>query len=531
EEEKKETWNKTAMWCEANNQKTDAINYYKKAENYERLILVWNTLPPMHSNRIAQMLLEILDKAPLEVYEKYPLIYTHQIRIFMSLGMIEYAEKKIEEAISRFEARPPSPLVHQILTICYGNKGLTRLFTSSYTGDYNFIADFERCAYHSRQSGGRVVPLPISVLNISSFICRVTKPEKGEIERYIEMLEAIVPLAAEALEGMEWGVDTLARTELAFFKGDLAEAEQFALETVKRARERDQYEVENRAFFYLLRINLARGNWEAIQGVFKQMEAQLDTIHYINRFLFHDILIASFYSRIGRMDKVPQWLKNDFEGSDLNSMNLGMEVLIKARCHMVERRYPSALAVLSILENRNNPYDAGDFLFGMVSVKILDAVCRYRNHDKSGAFASLEQAYRLAAPNGLDMPFIELGKDMRSLADAALKDGSNIPREWLEKIRLGASAYAKKLFAVAEQCRAEDEETVSRTLANDPAALSPREKEVLTALLQGMTRIEIAAQTSLSANTVKSITRSIYNKLGARNKADAVRIAAGMDLV
>ncbi|MDR2049663.1 MAG: helix-turn-helix transcriptional regulator, partial [Treponema sp.] len=40
EEEKKETWNKTAMWCEANNQKTDAINYYKKAENYERLILV-----------------------------------------------------------------------------------------------------------------------------------------------------------------------------------------------------------------------------------------------------------------------------------------------------------------------------------------------------------------------------------------------------------------------------------------------------------------------------------------------------------
>jgi LuxR family maltose regulon positive regulatory protein len=531
EDEKKEMWNKTAAWCEANNQKIDAINYYEKAENYERLLNVCNTLPMMHSNRTAQMLLEILDKAPPEVYENYPLIYTHQIRIFMSLGMIEHAERKIQETISRFETLPPSPLAHQVLTICYGNKGLTRLFTAAYTGNYDFISDFERCAYHSSQSGCRVVPLPLSVLNISSFICRVNKPEKGEMERYIDMLEAIVPLAAGALGGMEWGVGTLARTELAFFKSNLAEAEQFAQETVKRAREWDQYEVENRAYFYLLRINLARGNWAAIQDVFKQMAVQLDKVHYINRFTFHDILIASFYSRIGLMDKVPQWLKNDFEGSDLNSMNLGMEVLIKARCHMVERRYPSALAALSILENRNNPYDAGDFLFGMVSMKILEAVCRYRNHDKSGAFASLEQAYRLAAPNGLDMPFIELGKDMRSLADAALKDGSNIPREWLEKIRLGASAYAKKLFTVAEQCRAEEGETVSRPLTNDQVALSPREKEVLTALLQGMTRVEIAAQTSLSANTVKSITRSIYNKLGALNKADAVRIAAGMDLV
>ena len=61
--------------------------------------------------------------------------------------------------------------------------------------------------------------------------------------------------------------------------------------------------------------------------------------------------------------------------------------------------------------------------------------------------------------------------------------------------------------------------------------LSRREKEVLTAILQGMTRLEIAAQTSLSANTIKSITRSVYNKLGALNKADAARIAASMDLV
>jgi LuxR family maltose regulon positive regulatory protein len=132
------------------------------------------------------------------------------------------------------------------------------------------------------------------------------------------------------------------------------------------------------------------------------------------------------------------------------------------------------------------------------------------------------------------MPFIELGKDMRSLVEAALKDAAfadtAIPQDWLEKIRLGASAYAKKLFTIAERYRTEEGRTAARLPDGVQAALSRREKEVLTAILQGMTREEIAALTSLSANTIKSVTRSVYNKLGALNKADAVRIASGMDL-
>jgi LuxR family maltose regulon positive regulatory protein len=534
-EEKQEVWNKTAAWCEANNQKMDAISYYEKAGDYDRLLAVCNGLPMMHSNRTALMLLEILNKAPPEVYENNPFIYTHRLRIIMSLGMLDQAEKETEEAIARFEARAPSPTIHKILSVCYGNKGFIRLMELPNTGDYDFIDDFERCAWHDKQSDGSMAPRPpLSVLQIGSFLCRVKDPGKGAIERYIQVLEAVAPLTVKPMGGMEWGADTLAKTEFAFLKADLAGAEQFALETLKRAREWEQYEVENRALEYLLRIYLARGNWEAIQSIFKQLDAQLDKTGYTSRFTAYDIVTGSYYSRLGRTDRVAPWLKNDFEGSDLNSMNLGQEVLVKARCHMVDRRYPAALATLSILENRNNPYDAGDFVFAIVNTKAMEAVCRYRNHDKSGAIAALERAYRLSEPNGLDMPFIELGKDMRSLVEAALKDKDSetgIPRGWLEKIRLGASAYAKKLFAIAGQYRTGERGNAAGPSEGIQVALSRREKEVLIAILQGMTRMEIAAQTSLSANTIKSITRSVYNKLGALNKADAVRIAAGMDLV
>ncbi|MDR0402660.1 MAG: helix-turn-helix transcriptional regulator, partial [Treponema sp.] len=151
----------------------------------------------------------------------------------------------------------------------------------------------------------------------------------------------------------------------------------------------------------------------------------------------------------------------------------------------------------------------------------------YQLRDKEGAFAALAEAYRLSVPNAVVMPFTEPGKDMRALAGAALKEKvPAIPSGWLEKIRLLAAGYAKKLFAVTENLRLAAERS-----GQEMPALSRREMEVLSNMAQGMTQEEIAGISSLSVNTVKSAIRSIYNKLGAVNKADAVRIAASQGLV
>ncbi|MDR1571100.1 MAG: LuxR C-terminal-related transcriptional regulator [Clostridiales Family XIII bacterium] len=61
--------------------------------------------------------------------------------------------------------------------------------------------------------------------------------------------------------------------------------------------------------------------------------------------------------------------------------------------------------------------------------------------------------------------------------------------------------------------------------------LSRREIEVLCELSQGLTREEIANKKYISVNTVKSEIKSIYNKLGAVNRADAVRISTGLGIL
>jgi LuxR family maltose regulon positive regulatory protein len=524
EYDKRDLWHKTASWCAAHSQKMDAISYYEKAGDYARLIEVIYALPLVPPNRTARILLEIMENAPPEIYDQITGADLLRIQLYVTLEMFEKAKEELAAVIVKLEARPPSPGVTQTLSGCYTNLGFLGMLTSSYTRDYDYVRYFERAEDYYHQNPFEVKP-PVSVMTLSSYVCRVNSEEAGEMEKYIAGISAITAYAP-LMGGCTLGMDDLARGELFFFKAELAEAEKLCRKALEKARQGVQYEIENRALFYLLRIYLARGNIEAIRDICKQLEAQLGEKDYLNRFTYYDIVTGWYYAHIAQTGRLASWLKNDFEESDLNSIVSGLEILVKVKYHYSEKRCPAALAVLESREDQDNPWI---FLLGKIERKVLGAVIRYQLRDKAGAFAALEEAYKLALPNALYMPFMELGKDMRALAEAALKDHApGLPRDWLEKIHLGAMGYAKKLFAVGELSRPEASREGS---FEQGAKLSRREMEVLTGLYQGMTQKEIAGVASLSENTVKSVIRSIYNKLGAINKADAVRIAVSQGLV
>ncbi|MFT4235905.1 MAG: LuxR C-terminal-related transcriptional regulator [Microbacterium sp.] len=55
--------------------------------------------------------------------------------------------------------------------------------------------------------------------------------------------------------------------------------------------------------------------------------------------------------------------------------------------------------------------------------------------------------------------------------------------------------------------------------------LTPREREILRRLVGGRSRPEIANDLFISLNTLKTHMRTLYRKLGATTRADAVRNA------
>ena len=59
----------------------------------------------------------------------------------------------------------------------------------------------------------------------------------------------------------------------------------------------------------------------------------------------------------------------------------------------------------------------------------------------------------------------------------------------------------------------------------EPEELSPREKEVLLYTARGMTGHRVAAELNITERTVQAHLTSVYNKLGAKNKTEAILIA------
>lgn len=61
-------------------------------------------------------------------------------------------------------------------------------------------------------------------------------------------------------------------------------------------------------------------------------------------------------------------------------------------------------------------------------------------------------------------------------------------------------------------------------------ALTPRERDLLSALADGQTNSQIAHDLEISLNTVKFHLKNLYEKLGVNNRAQAVaRFLAGSD--
>jgi DNA-binding NarL/FixJ family response regulator len=87
--------------------------------------------------------------------------------------------------------------------------------------------------------------------------------------------------------------------------------------------------------------------------------------------------------------------------------------------------------------------------------------------------------------------------------------------------------YVGRLLAA---CGA-DQTNVAPATAVLPEPLSVREREVLKLIAAGLTNREIADTLSISPETVKKHTGSIYGKLGVRSRTEAAMRARSSDLL
>jgi len=521
EEEKRKVYLHAGDFCIGCGLKLDAISYYGKAGAYDALSDVVYTLPMALPHKTAAFLLEILRQAPPEAYARQETFYIILTRLLFTLGRFDEAEETLRGLIHRFGVLPSDNFRNRLLFGSWYNLGFIGRIRCPWTRDYSFADCFEKgFAYWKRW--GETIRGPMSVASINAYACKVGVGDPRDIEAYIAAITRLIPPVSTAMGGCMYGMDSLCWGELAFFRIDLDQAELHLRKAVSQGAEKNQYEIESQALFYLLRVQIFQGDLEGVQDTLGRLEALIKIPEYLNRYIYDDLFRGWFSVHIGQEGQLAPWIREKPEEEKLNPIIRGQEILLRARAFFRERNYGSGLAALE--QGRSN---LGVFLLGRIEMGALEAVCHFKAGALEAAYQVLGKILEEAAPGGLFLPFAELGRDMRALASQALRDKAPLPRELLSRLRVLASSYGKKYFLLTSRFAPPGGGQARRGMI----LLSPTERETLGLLFQGFTQNEIASSTSRSANTVKSVIKRIYEKLGALNRADAIRIAISRGLL
>ncbi|MEU4755419.1 helix-turn-helix transcriptional regulator, partial [Micromonospora tulbaghiae] len=148
---------------------------------------------------------------------------------------------------------------------------------------------------------------------------------------------------------------------------------------------------------------------------------------------------------------------------------------------------------------------------------LLDAALASASGDARRAGRLLEEVLALAEPDGFRRVFTRADPGVRDLLAARLDSGTAY---W--------ATVSELVQGVDAQPAAATSDGPARTL-DEP--LTERELTILRYLQSILSNVEIAAELSLSVNTVKTHVRNIYRKLDATRRRDAVRRARELRLI
>jgi LuxR family maltose regulon positive regulatory protein len=191
---------------------------------------------------------------------------------------------------------------------------------------------------------------------------------------------------------------------------------------------------------------------------------------------------------------------------------------VLARVLIAEGRLDEASGLLARFAEMT---EAAGAMGHVIEALVLQALVLQAQGKQDQALVTLARALALGEPEGYVRTFIAEGASMGHLLRRAVVQGI-------------AVGYVSMLLAALEAEATEDapsrvvSEGVSPPLVEP---LSPRETQVLRLLTTHLSHAEMAKELVVSLNTVRSHVKSIYGKLDAHSRMEAVERARELGLL
>ena len=539
---------RAAAWCEMNGQANEAIEYALAAKDYDHAArLMERELPMIMWGRgelttIARWIKALpgkylQDRVPLGI---------HYAFILLLAGQQEAAARLLESAE---DTRAMEPASAQTTRETSGMVSVVRAYLARFRGDVEAVSRYSHQALDLlpaenalwRSSGALIAGDAHSMCGETATAgpayAEVLKLSLAANNEYLTLLASLKLATNEWLQGrLHRAVDAcrdgLRYSEEAGLAGsptagglhgvwgevlrewnDLENALTHAEKGMELCRRIGNVAVQGWSYLVLARVLLSKGDPAGAEdavtrlaGLVRETDLAVWLVEAV------PILRAGLSLLRGNAEAAERQLRDSapVNGAKTGYQQEGRNIML-ARVLVARGKMDEARVLLEILRRET---EAGGRLGRTIEILIMQALA-FQGEDAEKGLAVLERALLLAEPEGYHRVFLE----------AAGPDTAGLLRRLTARGR--ATSYIGKLLPVFGR----PSQTLRHEALVPDDSLSGRELEVLRLLAAGLSKPEIARELIVAESTVRSHVKSIFGKLNAHRRREAVQRAREMGLI
>jgi LuxR family maltose regulon positive regulatory protein len=250
-----------------------------------------------------------------------------------------------------------------------------------------------------------------------------------------------------------------------------------------------------------IKINLAET--ENIEDIFNEIKQfNLKNNMYELYYLKIEAYKAQYWILKGKLNLAEEIIsKFDF---DENSEMKELEIVTATNFYLIKNDLNRAELILEKML-----ISIETFLENKIKYLLLKAFIFFKKEKFNESAKLINDAFNLGEKEGFIRIFVDFAREINSFKLKLLKENNNLTAD-----------YKKKLLSVLGQVS-----------AGNPELLSKRELEILQLINEGFSNQEIIDKLFLSLSTVKTHIQSIFRKLEAKNRTQALAQAKKLEIL
>ncbi len=501
QKDKDEIYRRMAKWYERTGDYISAMRYYFLVKDWEALLSVLEE-DQGHSmlNEHRQELISFYEECPYSIREKHPVAL-----LVVAICLFSYNEMErfalVCEEIGIFLQKNEEKENRSFEEI-HGELELLLSFTKY--NDLNKMGEHIKIACRLMERPAKFMDTRGGWTFGSPSVLYMFHREAGQLMDELECMKEIMPYYDRVVKGHGAGADFVMEAEIAYLRGEFDNAEILAHKALYHANNYKQQDILICAVFLQIKLALYQGDYAYAAYNLQKIKEQTEKGKWFHLLDTIELCQAFMLISLGQKQDIPEWIIcGDYESSRLHFPALAFYNIIYGQVLLVREKYHKLLGSMDYFMENATVFPN---ILAQIYTLIYGAAANEKLHRREDALGELTKAIEIAVPDLILMPFVEQCPCIESLLVELYCCGTQ--RLFITAILDLYKPYKQSISNITKEY-----------FTRKKPALTEREAEIARFVAKGLSNKEIGQQLYISENTVKTILKHIFEKVGIGSRA------------